>query len=519
MADEDRDLFKALDSKHPEYTEYEDRWKQFRDVLGNDIAEKRDYLPHNKLEPTDQYNFRTNISEFIPETSLAVWNIVAALYKEKPKRDFKGQAGDLEPFLKDVDLEGTAINTFMEKVIRQLIGFGSTRILVNTKMPEDGELPSTRREEIEMGIRPYAVLYSPLSIIDWDVDEFNNLMMIRIKEVRHRKSNPASPIAKHDKVTKFIHYDREHLMWWEFTGEEGKEKLVPGGTKVREHGLGMVPMIVRYWPEKLKPMVGQSYISSMSKADIQKFRAESDQSYDTYIHAHPFLKVWTEEEMSELGLGTSSFLHLRPGSGGDEKEDAEYIEGPTSAFEALRHMINDKLETIRRHARTDPLGSMEKRAATAFQTSGAARAWSFGTSEARILSDLADTAVDIENGLYDLVLRTQDKEERRSGQVWMGDIQYPEEFDLSATNQLIEETAQIEEMINSPTLVRVLHKRIAASKVGDAVPKTLKTIHDEIEKNPLINTAVGKTQTNVMQFPNQEEGETEEPEEEKIVAS
>jgi hypothetical protein len=494
------DLFETLDSKHPLYRKWSDTWAVYRDVIGDDEPEKTDYLQRNKLEPTDQFDFRVKISEFIPESPRAIARLVGALYKEKPKRELKDEG--LDTFAEDVDLEGQNINSFMERVIAQLLGYGTLRILLNVRGQQDSLLPvddMSRADEMALGVRPYAIAYSPLNVIDWDMDDYNKLTMIRIKEEKIRKVNPGDPESETKKIIRFIHYDRQRAAWWEFESNKGKYAQI-GGAHASVHGLGFVPMIVAYWPNKIKPMIGSGYIRWMSKADVQKFRCESDQIYDAYLHAHPTLKIHTQDELGEVGVGSGSYLKLHPGGSGQNKEDATYVEAPTSAFDALKDLISQKLETIQRHANTDPLGVLEP-GTRIFQASGVARAWSFGTSEARILSDIADTAAQIERDMYEVVLRLSDKNASMDKRLFKGEVIYPEEFDLSSTASLIEETEKISQMINSPTLLRTLHKRIAASKIGDASPKTVREVNKEIDDNDLINTQVGNEDANDMRIP------------------
>jgi hypothetical protein len=506
----DLDLYKLLNRKHPVYELWAPWWEKFRDVAGEEEAKKETYLPKNKLEPDKEYSFRVEMSEFIPETPRSILRVTGALYKEKPKRELKSKP--LEDFTADVDLEGTDINGFMEnRAITQLLTYGTTRILVNVRTPPEAIDPQTgrvvalsRAQEITLGLRPYLIPYSPLSVIDWDTDELNRLNMVRIMEITERKQDPGDALSDRLKITKFIHYDRQKSVSWEFAGDkEGQQELISVTT--REHDLGVVPMVVAYWPTKLKPMVGSCYIRYMAKADLQKFRAESDQAYDTYLHAHPLFKIHTQDELAEVGIGSSTYLKLRPGTAGQEREDASYVTAPNSAFEALRQVIKDKLETIQRHANTDPLGVVEP-GSKIFQASGVARAWSFGTSEARVLSELADTAAQIEKRLFDVVLRYMTPGELKEESLFEGEVQYPEEFDLSSTHTLLEETKEIAQMVNSETLLRILHKRIAASKIGDASPQMLKKVQKEIDDNPLINTPIGKEQE-IIEFPLMEGGQ------------
>ncbi len=256
---------------------------------------------------------------------------------------------------------------------------------------------------------------------------------------------------------------------------------------------------------EIKPMIGQSFIRYAARADIQKLRAESDLVYDTYLHAHPLLLAWINDELKEVGIGSNTYIKLNPGVGGAGREDVQYCAAPGSAFEALQQLVTVLNEKIYRQAKIDPMSIASAGSSAVFQASGAARAWSFGTSEARTLSKVADHMEVVERRVFELVLRFQDTGTLPPPEEYLfkGDIQYPEEFDTASTTQLIEETGAIvgSTVINSPRLARTLHKRIAASKVGDTTAKVLQEIQKEIEDNPLVNTAVGQKSPSVFQMP------------------
>lgn len=466
----DQKIFDDLDRKHPDYVAERDNWNLYRDVLGEQEIDKEDYLPRGNQENTPLYQFRLKLAEFIPDSPLAIDKIAAALFREKPKRELKDPR--LEKFCDDVDLEGTHLNTYMDKVARQILGFGTTRVLVNTRSPQ---VPvETRAEEIEADVRPYLLMYSPLCVTDWQFDRYGKLVFVRIKETEWRHDEPP---YFHSKVTRFIDYMPEGFTWREFMERAGKQQLVDQGDRLTQ--LGVVPLVVRHW-KKLRDMVGSSYIRYSARADVGKFRAESDLAYDTYLHAHPTLKARVRDELSAIGIGSNTYLKLDP----EGNEDVAYVDPPTSAFDALQRVIDEKTQTIFRHAGVDPLGVMNA-GSSIFQASGTARAWSFGTSEARILTRLADILEDVERQIFTLVLAFLEPD-GSSAREFKGEIQYPDEFDLSATQTLLEESQQLAQTVNSPTLLRVLHKRIAASKVGDTTAKVLRTIQKEIDENELI---------------------------------
>jgi hypothetical protein len=497
MASKDDELLKQLENKHPDYDEWSPEWERYRDVLGDMLIDKRKYLPKNAFEPESEYEFRVNVSQFIPESGLAIEKVIGALYDQKPNREMPGQESVFKDFLENADRKGNSWNDVVESICHTLIGYGTTRVLINVPqiqsdmetLGEEKTKVVTRGTEQKKNIRPFVINYSPLAITDWEVDEFGQPIWIRIREESFKRvdDNRLSPAVKH---VKFIEYDSENVRWWIFKESKRSDfELADSGSGV--HGFGIVPMVVCNVRE-IKGMIGNSFVRYSSRADVQKTQAESDQAYDTYLHAHPVLKIWTQAELSEVGIGTNSFIKLNPGMGGI-KEDAAYVEVPNSAFEALRRVIEDKRTQIYRQSNTDPMGQTTGEN-NVFQASGVARAWSFGTSEARILSKVADKMEQVEARVLEIVARAHERKAQAldpEEKVFKGSIQYPEEFDMSATQTLIEESERIAQQINSPTLIRILHKRIAASKIGDATSKTLKSVHDEIEKNPLMGTMAG----------------------------
>jgi len=475
------DRFLELDQKHPDYIEWESEWRLFSDVLGDTKANKEDYLPKAIFENKELYDFRLKLSEFIPDSPLSVNKIIGALYQRKPARDFKTHAGDLNPMLEDVDLDGTAWDDFIAETARILIGYGTTRILINFN---DANLPGGTRTlamEQEAGARPFLINYTPLSVIDWDVSRFGQLRMVRIKEERVSKGG-----SDHVDITLFITYTEDEISWVEFAKSRDDGTLSITEDRTVQNTLGMVPMIVTYFPRKVKSMIGSGYIRFSSKADIRKIRSESDLHYDTYVHSHPTLWVKTKEDMSDLGIGTNTYVKLNP----DENEEMGYAEVPTSAFEALMKVIELNVNATARHTGTDPMGQLQAVGSSVFQASGVARAWSFGTSEARILSSIADRMEKVETKVLDIMLRFKLGESPKDRKVFTGDILYPEDYDTSAIDSLGEQTQNVGQSINSPTLQKVLQKRWASGLAGDVSQDVHDQIMKEIEDNPLINTTI-----------------------------
>jgi len=482
-------LFEEKDQKHPGYEDWQDSWELYRDVVGDAEVDKKKYLPRGVQEDEGLYDFRVDLSEFIPESPLAIDKLLGALFNRKPRRDKLPDA--IKPFLRDADFRGHNWDYVIEEIARDLLAYGTIRVLINIKATDPGPLQlaesegrsPTRAEEQDAGIRPFIVQYSPLSVIDWDVDDIGNLLMSRIKEERPVRSPETGAYGKR---TRFIEYSTGGVQWWDFLEDDGKLVLMDT-SGARTHDLGVVPMVVDYYPREIAPMVGHGLIRYSARADIQKFRAESDIAYDTHVHAHPTFWAKVSESLASIGVGSSTFLKLDPSA----QEEVGYVDTPSSAFEALHRVVEERRKQIYRQANIDPMGVVES-GNTIYQGSGVSRAWSFGTSEARQLSDIADVMESIEERILGLVTFMMTPAEERKGDSpfdFSGSIGYPEEFDVAAVEGLAEQTTKAGMEINSETFARTMQRRWAAALVGDIPREELDKIHKEIEDNPLIGSA------------------------------
>ena len=484
----DEELYKALASEHPDYAAWKDRWTVYRDVVDDAQFEKERYLHKNEREHDDQYRFRVQISEFLPDTPSYVARLVGAVYDQKPKRDLKNKL--LEAFTDSVTRAKrgalASMDAFMMRVAKHLLTFGTIRVAISARSAPEG---ATRAEEQELDARPYVILYSPLSVIDWAEDEDGELTMTRVREEFTRKADPDDPLSPHVCHVRFIQYGRDVTRWWVFRQDEtDPSKWILVEQDEAAHELGIVPMVVHYWPDVYKTMVGCSFIRYMARAEVSRFRSDSDMDYDTHMHAHPALCLKTNKKTKEdVIIGGGRYIKLQPGDGVTQGEDAFYLQYPTPAFDALKQAIDAKRQQVKRYASVDPAGTIED---APNEASGVSRAWSFGTSEAKMLSSLADALAEIEACIFDMVLRYAGETPDQEGVTFQGEVQYPEEFEVGTGPALLEEIERAGATINSPTLLQYMQKRYARTKAGDAGQKVLAEIDKEIEERPVLAPAV-----------------------------
>ena len=85
----EHDVFKTLDAKHPDYIRWEANWELFRDVLGDNEPDLKDYLPRGEFEDDKPYKIRLDLSEYIPESPIVISKLVNSVYSRGPVRSFE----------------------------------------------------------------------------------------------------------------------------------------------------------------------------------------------------------------------------------------------------------------------------------------------------------------------------------------------------------------------------------------------------------------------------------------------
>lgn len=480
MATKDQTLFDRLNAQHPIYATMRPHWQRYQDVMSG-MINKNQYLFHTHEEPDEIYLFRKQISEFVPECPLAVRAVETAIYGQEPRREIRDDR--IDAFMNNADLHGNNLNHVNVLVLRSLLTFGTTRLLINTSRRESG---MTVAQERALGVQPYMHAYTPLETPNWAVDALGRLEWIVLRDVYHRQDGP---LDERINSTRFTLWSRQEWEEWTFEEDERHRGRARGNVRLvnhqdGRHDLGMVPVICQALHGD-DNMIGESFILFSSRIDIRKFRRESDLVYDEYLHSHPTLIVNTLSELAQTGVGANAVIKLDP----TQNESAGYLSPPSSAFDSLRASIDTDRAAIRRYAGTDPLGVLEPGTAT-FQTSGVARAWSFSTSENRILNNIANVMEKVEQAELEIATRWQDdrRDYEIGEQAFEGQVSYPREFDRSATQSLLEETERVVDVINSPSFVKHLHKRYVSRRAEDVPRKEIAAWEKEIEENELLGT-------------------------------
>lgn len=498
-----------LNAKHPIYERMAPKWHLWGRTMSGDFQAVD--LPRGEIENETLYAQRSNLTEWIPEAPKIVKRILSAIYKEPPNRetDFASTKSKIEKLAsaltrlifrkppeedverlvqaiiaEDADLYSQGMDAFMRTVAAKgVMTYGVGHVLVDKPSVDNpGGATLTREDEIRLGIeRPFMRFYGPLSLWNWAVDEQGKLLWAVLHEDDYETTDRGR--TQH-KIERFREFTRTDMWVWQrivesdtnTDGENTSDTLEQ--VKHVEHNLGRVPIATIYGLGVETPMVGDSFIKLIARADVRKLQIESDNGWALYLHNHPFLKILTTRDLGEVGIGTNAYLKLNP----DQREDAEYVQPPDSVFKSNADAIDHYTTEAHKQGGLDPLGTHIDQPSN---ISGISRAWSFMTSEGPTLASLADQLEAGERDVFELVVRWLTPSRRKAAletnarYSWVR-ITYPDNFDLAEISALESMTPAVIQS-RSQAGWKAFMKRLLGIAVGDVDPDIRMLIGKEID--------------------------------------
>ena len=239
--------------------------------------------------PGNQYSNRLEYTAMDNLVKLTIDTYRSYLFKTSPVRTFGNLQDDImiSRFLNDVDFDGQDLNDFMKQANDMATIYGQVWMLV-TKGSAEGVI--TREQEIEADFRPYAKLFTPENVCDWQYDKMPNgaerLTYIKTKE------------WVNEDLVRYIVWTEEsfttYLIDTELDQVIEQEEIV--------NPIGMVPFVcLRANPSPYKG-IGYSDVADVSKTQQSIFNLLSEAEQGIRISNHPTL-VKTDTTSAQAGAG------------------------------------------------------------------------------------------------------------------------------------------------------------------------------------------------------------------------
>ena len=450
-----------LDYRHPLYEHYYDRWVKYaasykggEDYKTPGLSMLRKYLFEDDA-PGEQYANRLAYTAMDNMTKLTVDTYRSFLFRSKPVRTFGNLKGNLaiNRFLEDVDFDGQDLDDFMKHANDMSMVYGQVWILV-TKGFVNGI--GTVEQENELNIRPYAKLFTPENVCDWEYQTQPNgaerLVYVKTKEWLGPNT------------VKYIVWREDEIITYVVdTDEQGNETVMM--TELQVNAIGRVPFIcLRANPSGHKG-IGLSDVADVVGVQTAVFNMLSEAEQGIRISNHPTL-VKTMDVAATAGAGSV----INVDNTLDPQLKPYLIEPAGTNIQSIVEMINLHVETF---LRSTHLGAiMAARGLSA--KSGIALATEFEMLNTR-LGDKAAKLEQAEHNIWELFW------------AWSGlqpdldfDVEYHKSFDLRDNHADLKLYADALTLgVQSETFNRQLYKQIAKVVIDDG--DALDAIYEEID--------------------------------------
>jgi len=396
------------------------------------------------------------------------------LFRHKPYRDFGGIKNnpELEPFLKDADLEGRTWDAFMRDVNIHSTVAGHCVVLLDRPASQAG----TKAEELAQGIRTYATLFTAPNILDWAFERLPSghyeLSYLKLLEVEQRAYGQVSDYYVRTYTKEDITLERYRPT----KQNKGQEVL-----NIVPNELGKIPAVFVYDSRSPVKGIGVSFIGDI--ADTQNFIVNQLTEVEQLIRLqnHPSL-VKTQDTDAAAGAGAIITMPneldgaLRP-----------FLLQPSSqSIDGILSSIQKNIESIDRMAHMGALRAIETR-----QMSGAAMVAEFTLLDAK-LSEKAKNLELAEEQIWRLWAEWQ-------GLSFDGDIIYPDTFhirDKAMDMTLLEQAARtnpadpkVKQAIDTKILELIMDDDEIKDLEGEEVELTHPTV-DADSKTPHIQQMI-----------------------------
>ena len=394
---------------HPQYRNNLNRWNfLIRAYLGGENFRMGQYLTKYVLESDKEYMTRLMQTPYDNHVKSICHIYNSFLYRNLPERDFGNLADrpELEEFLKDADFEGRTWNAFMRDVNLMSTIYGHCLVVMDRPKTVVG----TRAEELQQGIRPFANLFTPENILDWEFSRMpsGKYELTYLKLLEEQSLSYGQPSKFYVRT-----YTVDTISLHEYQNNQN-EKL----NLIEEiaNPLGAIPAVFVYAQRSPVRGIGVSDVGDVADFSLTISNSLSEIEQLIRLSNHPTLAK-TSETDAQAGAGAIITMpnELDPGL-------KPYLLQPSGqSLESILSTIENNVKAIDRMSHMGAIRSIETR-----QMSGVAMMSEFLTLDAK-LSEKAQNLELAEEQLFRLFSLWQ-------GEAWTGEIKYPMAFHIRDKN-------------------------------------------------------------------------------------
>lgn len=334
---------------HEEYQNYRHRW-DFLQRSYNGGAQYRmgNYLTKYVMESSHEYVSRIAQTPLDNHCKSIIHIYNSFLFRNAPKRNLGNMENlpEVENFMKDADLEGRDFDAFMREVNIQASIYGHCCVV----MDKPNVAVGTRAEELAQGIRPYANLYTPENILDWQFERLpSGLYELNFLRLLEREQRSFGKETKYWVRT----FTKEKVYLEEY--DQNKEEQLELYEEY-DNQLGKVPAVFVYAQRSPVRGIGISDIGDIADMQNAIYNELSEIEQTIRLSGHPTLIKTFDTEAS---AGAGAIINLPNDL--DPQLRPSLLQPSGQSIDMIIRSIDNKVKAIDRMAHMGSVRAIESR--------------------------------------------------------------------------------------------------------------------------------------------------------------
>lgn len=348
------------------YNQNKVHWEYLmRSYLGGLAYQLSGYLTRYQLETEQDYAARLRNTPLDNHCKSIVATYISFLFRQDAERELGTWQDNpaVQAFIDDADLEGAELDDFMKMVATWSLVFGHSWIIL-TKPNIDAV---TMADEIAAGVRPYASVLTPLTVLDWT---WKRQLNGSYKLTYFKYIEDAN-----DQITIIREWTNDTIKTWEANNRQQTAMV----TMEEVNQLGEIPAVVCYAQRGLVRGLGLSVIEDIADQQRAIYNELSEAADSIRLEGHPSIVVTPDVQ---YGNGAGAVVIIPNDLDAGLKPYMLNVDAVP--VDQIWKSIKNRVESIDKMANTGSIRSTE----TA-EMSGVAREVEFQLLNAK-LSEIAD---------------------------------------------------------------------------------------------------------------------------------
>lgn len=422
--------FDIVTKRNDLYLEHQARWLfLYNSFVGGEDYRQAGYLTKYQLETEKEYKARCEETPLDNQVQSVISVYNSFLFREKPTRDYGSLENipELWEFIRDADFDGHSIDAFMKEASTWATVFGHAWIILSK--PNIDAI--TRADELQAGVRPYASLLTPLTVIDWEYTrEPNGKYCLNYLKYIEDCNGDIEVIKE---------WTPDTITTWTVNNND---QSIIGEPTIEPNGLMEIPAVILYSERSLRRGIGTSSIGDI--ADQQRFiyNALSESAQSIRLDSHPSLVATAG---TQVGTGAGSIITIEDNS--DPGLKPYVLDFAGASIDAIQLTIDNAVRSIEKMANLGGVRSTQSQA-----MSGIALETEFQLLNAR-LSAFANNLALAEEQLWKLFAKYQN-------QPYDVLIEYPDSFSIRDTQNEINQLQSAASATSNPQVLQAIDKKI-----------------------------------------------------------